>query len=118
MNYPKQVLVIDGDDQYRKLLAVVLRGKDYSVLSASDKHFAALILSQNTIDLIIENVGKNTNLISEELTQNGIGQMPKIVAMSGSPNVLDQLQGRVAGIHVKGRESVETLLQMIARILF
>ncbi len=82
--------MLDGADQYHKLLAVVLRGKDYSVFSASDRSFAELIMNQNTIDLIVENVVKNACLVSEELIQNGLGQSKMMPRLPGSPSVLDQ----------------------------
>ncbi len=121
MRYPQHILVIDGDDQYRKLLVEILSTKDYMVFSAQDKTTAEFILDNNPIDLIIENVGKQANLVSEELIQSKQdvrSTTPKILAMSGDPSVLAQLKGRVAGLPVKGQETMEKLLQQVAQILF
>jgi DNA-binding NtrC family response regulator len=119
--YPPHILVIDSDEQYRKLLVEILSAKDYIVFSAQDGAIAEFILNNNIIDVILEDVGKSSQIVSEQLIPKVLAEpntLPKIIAMSGSPNVLEPLLKQIAGIHVKGQDSIEKLLQQVARILF
>ncbi len=118
--YPQHILVIDGDDQYRKLVVEILSAKDYVVFSAHDKEMAEFILGNNAIDLIIENIGKSEHLVSEKLIEKSLHPskaIPQIIAMSGSP-IIAPLSGRIAGTHIKGLDPIEMLLQQVAKILF
>jgi len=90
------------------------------VLFAENETTGKSFLQQPDIDLIIADVGKKGNDLTKLICLmlvNPNGNKAKTIVMSGDPKKLNQFQGKVSGIHIKGQQTIEDLTQLILRVL-